>query len=178
MAWQDLALPPFNLSFNQNPYLFIELYILPIGFLISTALIRAPFGKFSRKGYGPLLPGRITFFFYEALSGIIMFYNLYSSSFQTQEGLPPSLQKLSFKVIFLAACYIGHYIYRSVIYSFFLVHSMKPQSLLVALSGAAFNILNAYNNALGLLQIEDMKSSLSLAGIFCFFLWIGNQYYF
>ena len=172
-ALKRTPIPPFNLSYAQNPYLFIELYILPIAFLFSTSLVTAPFGKFARKGWGFQLPGKITFFLYEAIAGLYMFACLYGAmmdlyNYQLQKN-PNIKPTLPVKVLFLGFCYVGHYFYRSVIYTFFISHSMKPQSVIVALCGAAFNVLNAFNNAMGILSIKDMNAPIGYLGAACFF---------
>ncbi|KAJ3306350.1 3-oxo-5-alpha-steroid 4-dehydrogenase 1 [Kappamyces sp. JEL0829] len=74
----------------------------------------------------------------------------------------------------VAYFYIAHYLYRSLVFPFAVAHSMKPQSIVVALCAFFFNALNGFNNAQGLAALQSTEWQLQqyvgallfLAGLF------------
>lgn len=110
-------------------------------------MMKAPYGKFYQDGYGIAFDGKLAFSLYEIISPI-------SLLFVTRQPL--------------AVLYVMHYIYRAIIYPFFISHSMKPQSILVILSAFFFNLLNGYNNGHGL-----KSSTPNYFGVVVFLLGLG-----
>ena len=135
----------------ESLLLYAELTVVPLAFAISTTLIKAPYGRFSREGFGALLPGKLTFCCYELVSLLSFYTTLYYFS-----------QKVSNFSIFLMISYSVHYLHRSIVYTFFIAHSMKPQSVMVALGGASFNLLNGYNQAHGVLTAKHFTLTTAI----------------
>lgn len=88
-----------------------------------------------------MFPGRVTFFLMEIVSPISFILATKSTNFNW----------------FLGAMFVAHYLYRSVIYSFFISYSMKPIDLMVLLSAASFNVLNGYNQAQGVATVQTIS---------------------
>jgi 3-oxo-5-alpha-steroid 4-dehydrogenase 1 len=128
---------------NEQTLLDLELYVIPTVFLLSTLFMTAPYGKFVRDGWGWLLPGKWSFAFYEIVSPIVFLYQL-------------SLMKsLNFERVMLGLPFLIHYVYRSIVFPFGVAHSMKPQPLTVIFSALSFNLVNGFNNAVGVAKLND-----------------------
>eukprot|EP00842_Homolaphlyctis_polyrhiza_P005256 jgi/Hompol1/5731/HPOL_004676-RA len=121
------------------------------------SLIVAPFGKFTRRGFGPLVAGRWGWLVFESVP-LVSFVsaaiapsssNSYSQS-QLQSS-PSVLQMLLFAMFTL------HYINRGIIYPL-RAPAMASMPISIVLSGICFNIPNGYANGrfIGLFGAEKL----------------------
>ncbi len=94
--------------------------------------ITAPYGRYERKGWGPVIPGKAGWFIMEAPASLIML-----SVFLFVE---PAIT-----VVTLLLIWQVHYFHRAFIYPFTL-RSTKPMPVLVMLMAIVFNTVNAYLN--------------------------------
>ena len=116
------------------------LYLLFISFLsvtvflvfISLLFIAAPYGRHAKKGFGPVIPARLSWVLMELPAVICFFYFFFAYS---TSGVA---------LIFLVMWEM-HYINRTFIFPFLLKHP-KPTPLLIPIMGAVFNFMNAYVN--------------------------------
>ena len=127
-------------------------------------MIPAPYGKFTRAGWGPILPGRLCWILQECPGFFIALYFLYHSI------------NIDLESLIVLLLYIIHYFNRCFIYGYL----MSPQStttLSVALSAIFFNLVNGYLQAAGLTIHDKSKASYFLPRFwFGIFLWLLGYY--
>jgi protein-S-isoprenylcysteine O-methyltransferase Ste14 len=105
-------------------------FALSVVTFVSLQFIAAPYGRHQRAGFGFALPPRIGWILMEAPSAIGVGLCMWVG--------PRSLVAWAFFLLFES-----HYVYRAFIFPFRL-RSQKPMPFLVSLSGASFNVGNAY----------------------------------
>lgn len=110
--------------------LIIAVIVFPLLFFIA-----APYGRYTRKGWGPQLPNWLGWLLMESVSAIVMFVMF------LVDGAPRTVTLVIFLLMWEA-----HYIHRAFIYPFSLRDKWKPMPILVCLMGATFNLGNAYLN--------------------------------
>jgi len=104
--------------------------------------VTAPYGRFTRSGWGPKISARWGWILMET-PVLITFLTLYGLS--DRKSSPVSLVLLMF--------WIAHYVHRSLIYPF-RVHSSRPSiTVSVIALGAIFNVGNGYLNGRGLFTL-------------------------
>jgi len=104
--------------------------------------VTAPYGRFTRNGWGPKISARWGWILMET-PVLITFLTLYGIS--DRKSSPVSLVLLMF--------WIAHYVHRSLIYPF-RVHSSRPSiTVSVIALGAIFNVGNGYLNGRGLFTL-------------------------
>lgn len=103
--------------------------------------ISAPYGKFVRPGWGPVIKSRWAWMIMEAPSPLLMiFFFIFSP------------QKCLVRIIFLSL-WLAHYIHRTFIYPFTQTGSNKSYPLLLVLMAIIFNCLNGSINGYGVFHI-------------------------
>jgi len=110
--------------------LIVAVIVFPVLFFIA-----APYGRYTRKGWGPQLPNWLGWLLMESVSSILMLVMF------ILDGAPRTITL----IIFLSM-WEAHYIHRAFIYPFSLRDKWKPMPIVVALMGAVFNLGNAYLN--------------------------------
>jgi 3-oxo-5-alpha-steroid 4-dehydrogenase 1 len=128
---------------------------LVIGWMALAALtfatlffVTAPYGRFTRKGWGPRLSARWGWILMET-PVLITFLVLYGLS--DRKSNPVNLVLLAF--------WVAHYAHRSLVYPF-RVHSSRPSiTVSVILMGAIFNVGNGYLNGRYLFSLGPELSS-------------------
>ncbi|MBB6479173.1 DUF1295 domain-containing protein [Spirochaeta isovalerica] len=119
-----------------NPYypvlLAAELILAPVVFIL-LFFITAPYGRFDRRGWGPVLSSRTAWMLMESPSLVLPVLMALRSS--------PNAGGLIFLLIWLS-----HYFHRAVIYPFRISSPGKPFSLLIMSWGFLFNMINSYVN--------------------------------
>ena len=111
--------------------------VLPLLFFIT-----APYGRFSRKGWGPTLPARAAWVLMESASALTT-----AAAFAL--GDRHSGVALVFFVMWQ-----GHYVYRAWVFPLLLSKGARPMPLSVVAMGASFNLVNAYFNGRWLFQLS------------------------
>jgi protein-S-isoprenylcysteine O-methyltransferase Ste14 len=117
-------------------YLFIWSWtILGLVIFILLLFVTAPYGRHSRKGWGPTIPNRFGWVIMELPSLLVfVFFFLFG---------PKQVQPVTW--IFFAL-YVSHYTNRSVIYPWRTRTSGKTMPLVVALMAVGFNLVNGFIN--------------------------------
>ncbi|MFC2080589.1 DUF1295 domain-containing protein [Bacteroidota bacterium] len=121
---------------SEHYYWFIWIWI---GFaLIMLPLllhVTAPYGRHSRKGWGPMIPNRLGWVIME-LPSLIMFATFFF--------LGPNQINLPLAIFLLL--YTAHYINRSIIFPFRTHTSRKLMPLLISVFAIFFNLINGFLN--------------------------------
>ncbi len=116
-------------------WLVIAWIVLAAATFVALFFVTAPYGRFTRSGWGPRINARWGWILMET-PVLITFLTLYGVS--DRKANPVSLVLLVF--------WIAHYLHRSLIYPFRL-HSSRPSiTVSVVAMGAVFNIGNGYLN--------------------------------
>lgn len=110
----------------------IGLAVLTLGALL---VLRAPYGRHYREGWGPEVPAWLGWVLMES-PAVLLFAAVYVQG----------EHRLSLVPLLLLGLWQAHYVHRTFIYPF-RVRSRRPMPLVIALTGVAFNSLNAYINA-------------------------------
>jgi steroid 5-alpha reductase family enzyme len=124
--------------------LLTALIVFPILFNVA-----APYGRYTRRGWGPRLPSWLGWLFMESISAVLMLI-LYIL------GHAP---KTPVHTIFLLM-WEAHYIHRAFIYPFWLRDKWRPMPVVVPLMGAIFNLANAYLNGYYLFELSGSRYGL------------------
>jgi 3-oxo-5-alpha-steroid 4-dehydrogenase 1 len=128
---------------NQLAWVMIAL-CLPT--FAGTLIIPAPFGRYSHRSWGPLLPALPCWIAMEAPNLVAVVYFLSRTP----------LASLGFVNITLLAMFTGHYFNRTIVYPLRQTNR-KPMPLLVPLSAFAFTSFNGY------LQCKSIVESAAYA---------------
>jgi 3-oxo-5-alpha-steroid 4-dehydrogenase 1 len=139
----------------------ILIFTFAVVVFILLFFISAPYGKFSRKGWGLVMKSKWAWMIMEFPSPalIVVFFII-----SEQKNLP--------QVIFLCL-WLGHYIHRTFIYPFSQSGKEKAYPVILALMAVAFNCLNGFVNGYGVFKINSYDISYMLtwkfiAGILLF----------
>ncbi len=104
--------------------------------LVILVLIRAPYGRHYKGGWGPKVPNWLGWVLMEC-PAVLLFCGVFFMG-EFRAGFVPLL---------LLGVWQVHYVQRTFIFPFTLHSKHKPMPLAVVLAGFAFNALNAYVNA-------------------------------
>ena len=139
--------------------------ILIFGFaivvFIALFFISAPYGKFSRKGWGPAIKSKWAWMSMEFASPALMLIFFITSE---NKNLP--------QIIFLVL-WLGHYLHRTFVYPFRQSGREKAYPLLLVMMAFIFNCLNGFANGYGIFHLFSYDLSYLLtwqfiAGILLF----------
>lgn len=130
------------------PRLFNLFYPLALGLIFAFSAIvflllffvSAPYGKHSRKGWGPGPASRWAWFIMELPSALLPLIIIILAG------------KIEIWQIFFLCLWEVHYIYRSLIFPFILGKNNKPFPFLLILFALTFNLLNSFVNSYALLN--------------------------
>jgi len=146
-----------------NIYNYSILLIFAFSLIVFAILffISAPYGKFSRKGWGPVIKSKWAWMLMEFASPSLMLIFFIISD---NKSLP--------QIIFLVL-WLGHYLHRTFIYPFMQSGGEKAFPVLLVLMAFAFNCLNGFANGYGvfILYSYDLSYLLKwnfIAGILVF----------
>lgn len=144
-----------------NAFAAMGVGVIPVLFMTS-----APYGKFARKGWGPLVSGKIAWIVQEFPCFFIAPYYIYTT---------PNIDLEAWILLSLLTI---HYFHRSIIYGY-LMSSASKSTIPVAISAIFFNLTNGYIQGSGLTQYDIPQTSIFLArfwvGVFIWFLgYYGN----
>jgi len=116
-------------------WLVVAWIALAVATFIALFFVTAPYGRFTRSGWGPRISARLGWILMET-PVLITFLALYGLS--DRRSSPVSLV--------LVALWLLHYVHRSLIYPFRLRSSRPSITLSVVAMGAVFNVGNGYLN--------------------------------
>lgn len=119
--------------------LAVAVIVFPLLFFIA-----APYGRYTRRGWGPQLPNWLGWLLMESVSAVLMLV-----MFLTGDA-PRTIPLVLFLLMWEA-----HYIHRAFIYPFSLRDKWRPMPAVVCLMGALFNLVNAYLNGHYLFSLSD-----------------------
>jgi hypothetical protein len=134
---------------------------------VALALITAPYGRHARSGWGPTTSARTGWIVME-LPAVVAFAIVFAAGEHRADTMP---------LVFLAIWQL-HYVYRALIYPFRLGPRATPMPWSIALTGASFNVLNAYLNARWISQLGNYADATPsepwfVAGVVLFFAGLG-----
>jgi hypothetical protein len=115
--------------------LLISSLIIALGTFLALLFISAPYGRHTRKGWGPLLPNWLGWFLMESVS-VIAFLIM----FIIGDG-----PKTTTTFIFLGMWEL-HYLQRAFVYPFVMRDGQKKMPLAIPLLASGFNLGNSYLN--------------------------------
>jgi 3-oxo-5-alpha-steroid 4-dehydrogenase 1 len=110
--------------------------------------VAAPYGRYSRKGWGPAIPARLAWVLMEAASPTLI---ALCFAFGSHHG-PAAIAFLLF--------WEAHYVHRAFIYPWSLSKTAKPMPVSVIGLGFCFNLVNACTNGYFLFFVADYPASL------------------
>jgi 3-oxo-5-alpha-steroid 4-dehydrogenase 1 len=119
----------------------LEFFLILSGLVVATTVfvalffVSAPYGRHSRRGWGPLIPNHLSWFMMETPS-VIMFGLLFATG-TAPKNLPITLLFVLWEL---------HYVHRAFIYPWTIRDGHKKMPIGVMLMGFAFNFGNSYVN--------------------------------
>ena len=128
-------------------YSIILIFSFALIVFVLLFFISAPYGKFSRKGWGPSIKSKWAWMIMEFPSPFLMTIFFITSDTKT---LP--------EVIFLIL-WLTHYIQRTFIYPFSQSGREKPYPLIVASMAIIFNCFNGFANGYGIFNLYSYNTS-------------------
>jgi 3-oxo-5-alpha-steroid 4-dehydrogenase 1 len=135
---------------NLYSYSIILIFIFAVVVFILLFFISAPYGKFSRQGWGPAIKSKWAWMIMEFPSpALIFFFFIFSDN----RHLP--------QIIFLWL-WLAHYLHRTFIYPFTQAGKEKTYPVLLVLMAFVFNCLNGFVNGYGVFHINSYGPSYLL----------------
>jgi hypothetical protein len=128
----------------------ILIFTFAVVVFILLFFISAPYGKFSRKGWGPAIKSKWAWMIMEFPSPALMLFCFINSD---SKNLP--------RIIFLCL-WLAHYLHRTFIYPFSQSGREKAYPVLLVLMAFAFNCLNGYANGYGVFEVYSYDLSYML----------------
>jgi 3-oxo-5-alpha-steroid 4-dehydrogenase 1 len=135
---------------NLFNYSIILIFSFAVVVFILLFFISAPYGKFSRKGWGPAIKSKWAWMIMEFPSPALMFFFFIISD---NKNLP--------QIIFLCL-WLSHYLHRTFIYPFSQSGKEKAYPVLLVFMAFVFNCLNGYVNGYGVFHIYSYDLSYLL----------------
>jgi 3-oxo-5-alpha-steroid 4-dehydrogenase 1 len=130
-------------------WLVIAWVALAVVTFIALFFVTAPYGRFTRRGWGPRVNSRLGWILMESPS-LITFVVCYAVG--DQQGNPVA-------IVFLFM-WCAHYVNRALVYPFRLRSSRPTMTVSVIIMGAAFNVGNGYLNGRYLFDLgPDLQTS-------------------
>jgi 3-oxo-5-alpha-steroid 4-dehydrogenase 1 len=116
--------------------------------LAALSFVTAPYGRYTRSGWGPTIPSRVGWIVMEspAVLAFLAFYLLGS-----HRAAPAPLV--------LLALWQTHYIHRAFVFPFAMRAKGKRMPVAIAAMAIAFNVLNAWVNARWISELGDYPAS-------------------
>jgi 3-oxo-5-alpha-steroid 4-dehydrogenase 1 len=124
---------------------------LAVGAFVALLVKTAPYGRFARRGWGPTVPGRLSWFLMECPAVVMMTLLFVVGDHKT-----------AVTWAFLAIWNV-HYVYRSGIFPV-RIHSGRSVPLFVTASGVVFHTINAYLQGRYLFTFAEPYAVSWLAG--------------
>jgi protein-S-isoprenylcysteine O-methyltransferase Ste14 len=128
----------------------ILIFSFAVVVFIMLFFISAPYGKFYRKGWGPVIKSKWAWMTMEFASPALILIFFVFSDVKTLPG-----------IIFLCL-WLGHYLHRTFVYPFTQSGREKAYPLLLVLMAIVFNCLNGFVNGYGVFHIYSYDLSYLL----------------
>jgi len=136
-------------EFTLFRIILISSFTVAVGIFIALFFVSAPYGRQSRRGWGPHLPNWLGWFLMESVSAVTL-----AVMFLIGDA-PRTLTSILFLLMWEA-----HYIHRSYIYPFLLRDGKKKMPVLVVGMAVIFNLGNAYVNGRYLFHFSGTRYTL------------------
>lgn len=136
---------------------------IAVGTAVVLLFRTAPYGRHTRTDWGPTLPHRVGWFVMEIISPVALLIGLWWWA-------GPAIETLSGFQIGLVALWLGHYVYRAVIYPFLMRWKERRMPAVIMLSAVGFNIINGGLNGyqIGAIAPPSTVSPLMWVGLILF----------
>ena len=148
-------------SFNLVVWTWLIIAVLVF---IVLMFIPAPYGRFTSKSWGVMIPDRLGWFFMEIPSLLVFGYFFFAGSAGHSSAL-----------VFTASLWLLHYIHRSLIFPFRIRTRKKKMPLAIPAMAVFFNLVNGFLNGyyLGNMTVPggwySFKNPWLIAGAILFF---------
>jgi 3-oxo-5-alpha-steroid 4-dehydrogenase 1 len=128
-------------------YFLFLIFGMAVLVFILLFFISAPYGKFLRKGWGPVIKSKWAWLIMEFPSpALVTFFFIVSG----KKNLP--------QIIFIT-CWLLHYLHRTFIYPFRQSGKNKSYPFLLVFMALVFNFLNGFVNGYGVFHLHEYTSS-------------------
>jgi len=118
-----------------NFFLILAGLVVAAGVFITLFFVSAPYGRHSRRGWGPMIPNHLSWFTMESPSALL--FALFFALGTVAKNLP---------ILLFFVLWELHYVHRAFIYPWTIRDGHKKMPVGVMLLGFAFNVGNAYAN--------------------------------
>lgn len=138
-------------TFRMIVLVWIGAAIILFPFLLR---ITAPYGRHSRKDWGPMISNRLGWFIMESPALLVFLY------FYLKDGLPENTVSQ-----IAASLWVVHYIHRAVIFPFRVHTKGKRMPVMVMVFAVFFNLVNGFINGYWLGNLMPERSAEWLFGL-------------
>ncbi|MFA5575040.1 MAG: DUF1295 domain-containing protein [Brumimicrobium sp.] len=120
---------------NYNDYLTLNYIWIAIAVVVFIVLIfiTAPYGRHTKKNWGPLISNRLGWIIMEVFVLLVLFYFIATGS-----------QKQSITNLIILSLFALHYINRSLVFPFRIKTKGKKMPVVIMLMGMTFNLANGF----------------------------------
>ena len=154
-----------------HSWLVLVMFAFAAQTFVLLLLVNAPYGRFTRKGWGPTISTRSAWVLFES-PAVVVFAAVYLTGDHAFETVP----------LVLFGIWQFHYVIRTFVFPFRIHETGKRIPMIVVVIAIFFNVLNAYINArwishLGDYPVEWLTTTPFIAGVSIFVVgWIINQH--
>ena len=152
-------------------WLVLVMFAFAVQTFVLLLLVNAPYGRFTRKGWGPTISTRSAWVLFES-PAVVVFAAVYLTGDHALETVP----------LVLFGIWQFHYVIRTFVFPFRIRETGKRIPMIIVILAILFNLLNAYINArwishLGDYPVEWLTTTPFIAGVSIFVVgWIINQH--
>lgn len=114
----------------------VAMFVFAILTVLSLVFVTAPYGRHTRRGWGPQLPSRVGWIVMESPSALLFLWIFFQGEHRTE--LVP---------LVLLGVWQFHYLHRTFVFPFRARLRGKQMPILIVLLAVTFNVLNSYVNA-------------------------------
>ena len=133
-------------------WLVMLVFVLAVPTFALLLRVNAPYGRFSRSGWGPTLPARTAWMFFES-PAVVVFALVYFMGQNAWQSTP----------LVLLGIWQFHYVVRTVVYPLRMREPTRRVPWVIAAMAILFNVLNAYINARWISQFGSYPDSWLLS---------------
>ena len=147
---------------NLYSNLLLAEFFIALPIFVLLMFVKAPYGKYQKTGWGPIIDARFSWFIMELPAVLIPLFFFFKSD---RAGSPLTL--------FFIVIWEIHYVQRTFLFPILMNRGSHRMPLLIILLSAAFNVLNGGLNGYGIFVQKDFAteslSSINLiAGVLIF----------
>ena len=152
-------------------WMVLVMIALAVQAFVLLLIVNAPYGRFTRTGWGPTIASRRAWIIFES-PAVVVFAAIYVAGDNALETVP---------LVFFGIWQF-HYIARALIFPFRIRETGKRIPVVIVVVAIIFNLLNAYINARWISHLGDypvtwLTSTPFIAGVALFLIgWLINQH--